>query len=163
MQLGSGTWGTPPQARGGPPARAARAPGPPAVGLLLAHAVEAQSSAGRALGARAVPDLRWPQNPLRAPHMTPPLRANVTWQPMRRGLRPAIDPTFIRGGNLVPTAVVARGPAAALDRQVPATGTCAPAPVVACAEKGALCGPYPTQLALPSCAPRVPTTPTQTT
>ena len=35
-------------------------PRPLAVGPLLAPSVEAQSSAGRAPGARAVPDLRWP-------------------------------------------------------------------------------------------------------
>ena len=55
---------------------------------------------------------------------------------MRRGLQPAAGPTYIYGVNLVPTVVVARGTAAAVDRQVPATGTCVPALVVGPAHRG---------------------------
>ena len=144
MQLGSGTRGTPPHVGGGPPAGAAAAPGPPAVGPLLNPAMEAQSSGERALGARVAPDPKRPRNPLQAQRTTPPPpppRTNATWKPMRRGLRPAAGPTSICGIGLVPTAVVDRGPAAAADRQVPATGTCAPVPAAACLEKGAQHGP----------------------
>ena len=153
MQLGSGTWGSPPQVGGGPPADAAGAPEPPAVGQPLVLVAEAKSSAWCAPGARAATDPKWPQDPLRAPRTTPRPRANAAWKPMRRGLRPAAGPTSICGVNVEPTAVVDLGPAAAADRQGPAMGTCAPVPAAACPERGAQRGPCWTRLALPSCVP----------